>query len=170
MKRVLSAALALVLTVVCMLAGCLMVDAHSGRTDAQGGHYDRSTGEYHCHHGYPAHQHPNGVCPYEDIDKSYENDSESPVSSASVRRGNILRYAVVAFMGVFIGAIFSAICADFLLKRDKWGAIFLVGFGIGVVATFIFGFSGYLIAKLISLGTGIALSALYYAVQAKKHR
>lgn len=28
--------------------------AHSGRTDANGGHYDRSTGEYHYHHGYPA--------------------------------------------------------------------------------------------------------------------
>lgn len=170
MKRAVSATLAFVLAVICMLAGCLMADAHSGRTDAKGGHYDRSTGEYHYHHGYPAHQHPNGVCPYEDIDKSYENDSESPISSASVRRGNILRYAVVAFMGLFIGVIFSAVCADFLLKRNKWGAIFFGGFGIGVVATFIFGLSGYLVAKLISLGIGIALTALYYAVQAKKHR
>lgn len=39
--------------------------SHSGRTDSAGGHYDRSTGEYHYHHGYPAHQHPNGICPYE---------------------------------------------------------------------------------------------------------
>lgn len=39
--------------------------AHSGRTDSNGGHYDRSTGEYHYHHGYSAHQHPNGICPYE---------------------------------------------------------------------------------------------------------
>ena len=44
--------------------------AHPGRTDAEGGHYDRSTGEYHYHHGYPAHQHRDldgdGVadCPY----------------------------------------------------------------------------------------------------------
>ena len=38
--------------------------AHGGRTDASGGHTDRSTGEYHYHHGYSAHQHPNGVCPY----------------------------------------------------------------------------------------------------------
>lgn len=38
--------------------------AHSGRTDSSGGHYNRSTGEYHYHHGEPAHQHPNGVCPY----------------------------------------------------------------------------------------------------------
>lgn len=40
--------------------------AHGGRTDANGGHYDRSTGEYHYHHGYPAHDHPGGVCPYDD--------------------------------------------------------------------------------------------------------
>lgn len=40
--------------------------AHSGRTDGAGGHYDRFSGEYHYHHGYPAHQHPNGVCPYID--------------------------------------------------------------------------------------------------------
>lgn len=40
--------------------------AHSGRTDSNGGHYDRSVGEYHYHHGYSAHQHINGVCPYED--------------------------------------------------------------------------------------------------------
>lgn len=38
--------------------------AHSGRTDSDGGHYDRSTGEYHYHHGMSAHQHPGGVCPY----------------------------------------------------------------------------------------------------------
>lgn len=39
--------------------------AHKGRTDSSGGHYDYSAKEYHYHHGYSAHQHPNGVCPYE---------------------------------------------------------------------------------------------------------
>lgn len=38
--------------------------AHSGGTDSNGGHTNHSTGEYHYHHGYPAHQHPDGVCPY----------------------------------------------------------------------------------------------------------
>lgn len=42
-----------------------VIYAHSGRTDSSGGHYDSSTGEYHYHHGYSAHQHPNGICPYE---------------------------------------------------------------------------------------------------------
>ena len=36
---------------------CIPVSAHPGRTDEDGGHYDRSTGEYHWHHGYEAHQH-----------------------------------------------------------------------------------------------------------------
>lgn len=47
------------------------VSAHSGRTDSAGGHWDRSNGTYHYHHGYPAHDHydmdGDGVkdCPYE---------------------------------------------------------------------------------------------------------
>ena len=44
--------------------------AHSGKTDGKGGHYNRSTGEYHYHHGYSAHQHPDGVCPYDFKDKT----------------------------------------------------------------------------------------------------
>lgn len=43
--------------------------AHRGRTDASGGHRDNKNasglGSYHYHHGYEAHLHPNGVCPYE---------------------------------------------------------------------------------------------------------
>lgn len=44
--------------------------AHPGKTDSQGGHTDHSTGEYHFHHGYSAHDHydmdGDGVvdCPY----------------------------------------------------------------------------------------------------------
>ncbi len=43
----------------------LTVFAHSGGTDGQGGHYVGGTNYYHYHHGYPAHQHEDGVCPYE---------------------------------------------------------------------------------------------------------
>jgi hypothetical protein len=42
----------------------VIVFAHPGKTDGDGGHYNHDTGEYHYHHGYSAHQHPNGVCPY----------------------------------------------------------------------------------------------------------
>jgi hypothetical protein len=45
--------------------------AHSGRTDASGGHRDNNNvsglGSYHYHHGYGPHLHPNGVCTYETV-------------------------------------------------------------------------------------------------------
>lgn len=51
--------------------------AHSGRTDANGGHRDNKNvsglGSYHYHHGYPAHLHPNGICPYENQNASVNN-------------------------------------------------------------------------------------------------
>ena len=62
-----------ILVVICIVLCSFPVFAHSGRTDANGGHYDRSTGEYHYHHGYSAHQHPGGVCPYED-DPYFEDE------------------------------------------------------------------------------------------------
>lgn len=51
-------------SLLCCLFLFLPASAHSGGTDSNGGHYNHSTGEYHYHHGYPAHQHINGVCPY----------------------------------------------------------------------------------------------------------
>lgn len=51
--------------------------AHPGNTDSSGGHYNRSTGEYHYHHGYPAHQHTNGKCPYDYDDKTSQNSGSS---------------------------------------------------------------------------------------------
>lgn len=61
--------------------------AHSGRTDANGGHYYRSTGEYHYHHGYPAHQHydmdGDGIidCPYDFDDQTGRNSGGSSSGS-----------------------------------------------------------------------------------------
>lgn len=65
--------------------------AHSGGTDANGGHYNRSTGEYHYHHGYSAHQHPNGICPYDYDDQtgsSSGSSSGSYISSLVASSGN----------------------------------------------------------------------------------
>lgn len=59
----------LFLILVC-LCFCVNAFAHSGNTDSSGGHYDRSTGQYHYHHGYPAHQHTGGTCPYNFVDKT----------------------------------------------------------------------------------------------------
>jgi hypothetical protein len=55
-----SRALALVCALLFLCA--LPALATPGGTDGNGGHTG-ATGEYHFHHGYPAHQHIGGVCP-----------------------------------------------------------------------------------------------------------
>lgn len=49
---------------------------HSGRTDANGGHWDYSSGEYHYHHGYPAHDHYD-IDDDGDIDCPYDFDDKT---------------------------------------------------------------------------------------------
>lgn len=56
--------------------------AHAGKTDKYGGHYDNETGEYHYHHGYEAHEHINGVCPY-DFDDQTNYRTGTSVSDAT---------------------------------------------------------------------------------------
>lgn len=63
---------------------CTVALAHSGKTDGRGGHYNRSTGEYHYHHGHPAHQHPDGVCPY-DFDDATDHSSGSNSQSGNIK-------------------------------------------------------------------------------------
>lgn len=68
-------ALAVIVTAVLLT---VPVSAHGGRTDSQGGH--NSPSGYHYHHGYPAHQHEGGLCPYKTgqvgtSEKSGSNDT-----------------------------------------------------------------------------------------------
>ena len=56
--------------------------AHPGSLDDKGGHTDSATGEYHFHHGYPAHQHTNGQCPY-NFDDQTNRDYNKPSQSYS---------------------------------------------------------------------------------------
>lgn len=74
--------MSVVFTILC----CVSISfAHSGGTDSNGGHYNHSTGEYHYHHGYSAHQHPNGVCPYDFDDRTGQNSGSSAASSTEDR-------------------------------------------------------------------------------------
>lgn len=83
-KRYLIPILACVLLLFC----CTAAYAHPGATDANGGHYDHATGEYHYHHGYPAHQHPDGRCPYNYDDRTGWNSGSSSGGSDSASRPN----------------------------------------------------------------------------------
>lgn len=69
------------------IATCLclsvIVSAHPGRTDSNGGHFDHGSGGYHYHHGYSAHQHSdmdgdgNLDCPYSFDDKTNSSGNHS---------------------------------------------------------------------------------------------
>lgn len=58
-----------------------------GRTDSNGGHY--SADGYHYHHGYSAHQHPNGICGYEtDYQSLLPSECTNCGSSVNSENGN----------------------------------------------------------------------------------
>ena len=72
--------------IVCVISINTLLYAHSGRTDANGGHRDNNNksglGSYHYHcGGHPAHLHKNGVCPY--LSSSSSNKKKSTSSSNS---------------------------------------------------------------------------------------
>ena len=68
-KRNVSKKVVAIVVLVALLCMPIVNMAHSGRTDANGGHKDNKNasglGSYHYHcGGYPAHLHDGGVCPY----------------------------------------------------------------------------------------------------------
>ena len=110
--------------------------AHPGRTDANGGHHVTATGEYHYHHGYPAHQHPGGVCPYaetkeekriqERLDDMIKSRGESQASNTveperekpKNQIGGLI--ALVAFVAIFfILPLLSAIIEGISWQLEK---------------------------------------------------
>lgn len=119
------------------LSASVVVHAHTGGTDSQGGHYNHSTGEYHFHHGYPAHQHTNGVCPYDFVDKSGQNSSTSESSQSKTeepqksissvvestnkgRESDIPQWVVIVSL-VFVGLIFGLpVCFGILYQLWFW--------------------------------------------------
>ena len=68
---------------VCSLLFNVVAFAHAGKTDSNGGHTDHSSGDYHYHHGYSAHDHydmdGDGIkdCPYNFDDKTNHNSGGS---------------------------------------------------------------------------------------------
>ena len=84
-------ATAAIIFIACLL---LSVSAHSGRTDSEGGHVDKSTGEYHYHHGYPAHDHYDMDgdgdidCPYDFDDQTNKNTGYDSNGSSEQSNGH----------------------------------------------------------------------------------
>jgi len=72
------------LFIVNVFLASLPIIAHSGKTDGEGGHYNRSTGEYYYHHGFSAHQHTDGICPYDYEDRTSHSSGGSPDNNSVV--------------------------------------------------------------------------------------
>lgn len=106
---------------------CIPAAAHSGGTDENGGHIDHSTGEYHYHHGYPAHQHDGGVCPYNFVNKSGSTSGSSSskssggvtVSSLSEREGPRFGDALLALLVTAPVALFSFLPLSFDVTKGS---------------------------------------------------
>lgn len=115
MKRILFVLLSLLI----IPAICIPVLAHPGRTDRNGGHTDHSTGDYHYHHGQPAHEHydmdGDGIidCPYDfevtEKERSAEATKSNDVSSnldaddgQSRIESGLITYFSFSFMAPFV--------------------------------------------------------------------
>ena len=113
--------------------------AHSGRTDGSGGHYDRDTGEYHYHHGYPAHQHNNGECPYDISNKPDPNNSKDDKGSATF--WDVIKAMLTSLLpAIGIGAAASYILSYIFLLiwgDDKGCSITMVSFVVLSVVSYI---------------------------------
>jgi len=102
----------------------LIAEAHSGRTDANGGHHDYKNksglGSYHYHcGGHPAHLHPNGVCPY--ASNSQSSSSSSTAKSTSANTGTTITYDLMTSYSKVFDADFTI--RHIRISRPRSGAI-----------------------------------------------
>ena len=102
------------------------VSAHPGRTDSKGGHNNRSTGEYHYHHGYPEHDHydmdGDGEidCPYDFVDQpDHDQNNSRGITSGSVAddieaKGMVIHKKILPCLAAVVVSIpFLLFCAVF---------------------------------------------------------
>lgn len=87
--------------------------AHSGRTDAYGGHHDYKNksglGSYHYHcGGHPAHLHTNGVCPYGNSSASTSSTKSSSGSSSGYSSSYSSGYSSSGYSSSYSGGSSSS--------------------------------------------------------------
>lgn len=89
---------------------------HSGKTDSKGGHRDSSTGEYHYHHGYPAHQHYDmdgdgkRDCPYNFNNNVDKKDTASDTTPSTAEKTPfILRLLEIIFNATALSVLLTII-------------------------------------------------------------
>ncbi len=128
MRRKPLISLLLISTILCLFS--ISVYAHPGKTDSYGGHHNHSTGSHHYHHGYPAHQHTNGVCPYEFDDQTNHNSgsggnveknesTNNPPSTSTNNSSNKTRkwLTIYSLISSVLCLVYLSMPDDF--KKDK---------------------------------------------------
>lgn len=120
MKKV----LCIITAIICILSFTVLCFAHSGRTDSNGGHYDSSSEEYHYHHGYPAHQHTNGNCPYDFDDKTNSKSNNSMLKTIEYDIGDVLGITFVTVIlsftiFMFFASSINSVIYRFILSKFK---------------------------------------------------
>lgn len=133
--------------------------AHPGGTDANGGHYDGS--EYHYHHGYPAHQHTNGVCPY---DSSASSISSSEAVSAKSNKSSDRSSSYCLFISamVFAGVLPFILMAVSVFFRRKRFSPYIFFFSALEGVPFAWGITcAFLDIDLPQIVNGIVVIAFY---------
>lgn len=141
MEKTKSIFLFIISIILSVLLLCTITYAHSGGTDSNGSHYDNSTGEYHYHHSYPAHQHTNGICPYDFDDKTGQNSgdkSNKHSNSSDITFDNKLVKSVTAIAVVlfFITVIYIFVRGkEFYDSFKEWlqALLFLIIFPYGTI-------------------------------------
>ena len=133
--------------------------AHPGGTDANGGHYE--DGEYHYHHGYPAHQHTNGVCPY---DSSASSSSSSEAVSAKSNKSSDRSSSYYLFISamVFVGVLPFILMAVSVFFRRKRFSPYIFFFSALEGVPFAWGITcAFLDIDLPQIVNGIVVIAFY---------
>ena len=105
----------LILVLILLASSFCFTLAHSGGTDSAGGHRDSSTGEYHYHHGYPAHSHSNGKCPYD-----YDDNTKHSYTNGSIFGDKFGIICTYLFMLLPMGFVIYLVLHLFLLVLDKF--------------------------------------------------
>lgn len=121
-----------------------IVYAHPGGTDSNGGHYDRSTGEYHYHHGYPAHQHTNGECPYDFDDITNESESQN----LNFNNSDHIYWATI--VAIFIISCLIIVISQLMLNEGIKNSLLWL-FIILMIALVIIGSTLWLLGNIINL-------------------
>lgn len=104
-------------------ANTIIAEAHSGRTDANGGHRDNKNksglGSYHYHcNGHPAHLHTNGVCPYA-VGGQTDNSSAGNSSTAAAEAPSITYDLMNSYSRVLIQIITTIHIRIFRLRLEQ---------------------------------------------------